>query len=355
MKEKELEAVVDAVWRRIEERLGPRQGESRMADPVPDAETRFAIWKQATRPLRLAKNVDLRDFALRYPVTEHEIVAAAKAIHRPGAARAARQAECSALQLKESLIRVLGYSVLALRDVPREDDPPIECPEEKTYDKPGSWCHEKEEGKGDFICRGDEKKKKDFVCTPKEYGFFCQKPKGQEKFICDANGSDDSFECKENRFLCDANAPGPFYCQPKEKGSFTCKPTEPGHYVCDVKGGGWYGCSPKDKGAGFNDKCYKYECFPKPRGTFECPPPKGKYECEKKGKGAGFDECPAFKCSAKEKFECPEKEKYDCPSDEKGAGFDVCFAEKKFECILHPKGKFHCESKEKGAGFDVHE
>ena len=282
MKEKELDALVEALWRRIEAKLASgAEREARFADGVPDAETRLAIWLQMTRGVRLAKDVDLREFALRYPVTEKEIMTAVKTMTHPGSAPAARRKEYTARQLKDSLIKVLGYSVLASRETPG-DEKPTECPSEKKYEKrAGSWCHEQDKEKGDFICRGDEKKGRDFVCTPgPRYGFYCQKPQEQQKFVCDANDSGDKFECVKGSFLCDRSE-GPFYCQRKESGGFACgeDKKDKDQFVCKEGEHSEFKCPAKDKGAGFNDKCFEHQCFPAPRGSFGC---------EKTEKSAGF-------------------------------------------------------------------
>ncbi len=341
MEKKELEEIVDAVWRRIEERVAPSAvRRARLVDRIPDAEDRLALWMQMTRSVRLAKNVDLGDFALRYPVTEREIMAAVKTISRPGATRrSAKRPEYSARQLTDSLINILGYSVLASRDA-LGDDKPADCPSENKFEKPGSFCHEDDSNKGDFTCRGDEKKGRDFVCTPAESGFFCQHPGRSNKFVCDANDSGDKFDCGEGRFLCDDQG-APFYCQRKEKAGFSCAADkeDKDKFFCRPKGQAEFECSAKQ---GFSDKCFNYECFSPPRGTYECP---------QKEKGATFD---AGKCLKDKKYEClvPPKGKYECVKKEQGGGFDPdkC-SEDKYECLVPPKGKYECAQKEKGSGF----
>ena len=267
MQKKEFEALVEAVWSRVEGKL---RNDTESRQSMPDVETRYAIWKEAARRIRLAKGVDLRDLALRYPLDEREIFGAVKLILAPArsARGKARQRIYTAPELQDAVVKVLGYSVLASREE-LGDEPPVECPDDKKFTQPESFCHEKEEQKGDFVCRGKGGVKKDFVCEGTTNKFYCERPGGKESFVCDANPNQaDKFDCtkgKDSFYCARRKEEGPFYCIRGEK-NFDC---------ADQKKKTTFSCSADKKRdflclENYFDKCFPEKEFVCPQEPFEC-------------------------------------------------------------------------------------
>ena len=266
MDDKELDLLANAIWQRLKQRietLTPAEAHAATRPELPDEETRYAIWKEVTRKLRLAKDVDLRDFALRYPMRQSEILSAVKLMAGPSFAKPQRgqRPVYGAESLTAAIVQSLAYDVLASR-APIGDDKPVECPDDKRFEKSGSFCHEKSGSeKGDFSCRGQPGKGKDFICTGAESIFLCQRSKDDTKFLCDAQpGTKEKFECKIT-FDCASKDEGPFVCYTGTKG-FSCKekPEDEDGYFCNHGQSNTFTCEAK---ARFEDYCQKYDCGPK--------------------------------------------------------------------------------------------
>lgn len=286
MEEKELDAVAEAVWHRLQDRLSaPAEApvdkrapapEEKARKAVPDAETRYAIWLEASRKIRLAKGVDLRELAMRYPLIEDEIRRAVKFMTRSAKAQVPRQKEAqyAATDLESAIVQTLAYAVLASREVIQDDKPKV-CPSDKKFSYPGSNCREKGEGQGDFECRGEGKSQKDFTCTGTDHYFHCENQGGKETFTCDASSKrKDTFECTR-KFRCEWDDGGTFYCARDKEKHFDCKSKRKDEFACTPQGPeNKFFCSPGEKGAGFQDRCVPerdYICQPPPQGVFECP------------------------------------------------------------------------------------
>jgi len=232
---------------------------------LPDPETRLAIWKEATRKIKLAKTVDLARHALEYPLTEPEIWSAVKLMTGPGAGEGKKPQEkrqaYDVLDLKEAIFKTLAYDILAQRSETEDKEKEGPCEKIYEYKYPHSWCLKKKI-KEDFSCRGEGGKQKDFICEgTNDFFFACSEyHRGKEKFACDASKGNDKFECTRE-----------FWCDSEEKDQFYCV-THDNKFECQDKGESQrFSCA---KGKEFYDKCYPEEDFLcDPKKDYKEPPP----------------------------------------------------------------------------------